>query len=95
MSDHPNLCTDRRVVLQEEPSWYMDAATASGCCYLFFVKVTARTMRSDSDFEPMKKIIKSARTWDLGINLIERIVLYDLGCMWYPRVFGAYVALLL
>jgi hypothetical protein len=32
----------------------------------------------------MKKIIKSARTGELGINLIQRIVVHDLGCMWYP-----------
>jgi hypothetical protein len=38
----------------------------------------------------MKKIIKSTRTGELGINLTQRIVLHDLGCMWYPRVSGAY-----
>jgi len=32
----------------------------------------------------MKKIVKAARTGELGINLIQRIVLHDLACMWYP-----------
>jgi hypothetical protein len=32
----------------------------------------------------MKKIIKAARTGELGINLIQRIVVHDLGCMFYP-----------
>jgi hypothetical protein len=32
----------------------------------------------------MKKITKAARTGQLGINLIQRIVVHDLGCMWYP-----------
>ncbi|HEY6448240.1 MAG TPA: DUF4365 domain-containing protein [Acidobacteriaceae bacterium] len=32
----------------------------------------------------MKKITKSARIGELGINLIQRIVVHDLGCMWYP-----------
>jgi hypothetical protein len=31
----------------------------------------------------MKKIPKSARTGELGINLVQRIVVHDLGCMWY------------
>ncbi len=32
----------------------------------------------------MKKIVKAARTGELGINLIQRVVLDELGCMWYP-----------
>ena len=32
----------------------------------------------------MKKIVKAARTGELGINLTQRIVLDELGCMWYP-----------
>jgi hypothetical protein len=32
----------------------------------------------------MKKIVKAARTGELGINLIQRVVLEELGCMWYP-----------
>ena len=32
----------------------------------------------------MKKIVKAARTGELGINLIQKIVLHELGCMWYP-----------
>lgn len=31
----------------------------------------------------MKKILKNARTGELGVNLIQKIVL-DMGCMWYP-----------
>jgi hypothetical protein len=39
-------------LLQEEPNRFMDAATAFGCCYpILFVKVAARTIRSDSDIE--------------------------------------------
>jgi hypothetical protein len=37
---------------------------------------------------PMKKIVKAARIGELGINLIQRIVLHDLGCMWYPPLRG-------
>jgi len=31
----------------------------------------------------MKKILKAALTGELGINLIQKIVL-EMGCMWYP-----------